>query len=132
MSPPDLLSVVQDLQAGSSFAIAGAAKNRLSDVFITTAAAMKQELYGNANALYNRLTTGRHMVISIAKFDGEEKEFHAGDMDDSERAEIHSILLAKSIDVSQLGENVAKRAFLQTQYTPYEFALTYFEQGAFL
>ncbi len=132
MTPGDLLGVVARLRNGPSFKIAGNANKKLSDAFVAMASVMKQSLYVASNPLYDRVTTPRHTVISIAKFAGPPAAFAAMQMPDAERAEIHSILCGRTIDLAQLARNEAGPCFLQTQYSDFDFALTYFELGTFL
>ena len=83
---------------------------------------VKRNLYVAANPLYDRVTTPRHSVISIAKYDGAPAAFDASVMQASDRAEIHSILHGRSLTLAQLTENELSNCFLQTQYAAYDCA----------
>ena len=132
MSSADFIGVVARLRNDPSFTIAGSVNKRLSDTFIALSSAVKQSLYIAANPLYDRVTTPRHTVISVAKFDGPLAAFAATQMPDPARAAIHSVLHGRTIDLAQLAKNEAKPSFLQTQYSNFDFALTYFELGTFV
>lgn len=132
MTPSDLLGVVDRLRNDPSFLVAGNPNKTLSEAFIAFSSVVKQSLYVAANPLYDRVTTSRHTVISIAKFEGPPAAFAATQMPDAERAEIHSILHGRTINLAQLAKNEAEPSFLQTQYSSFDFALTYFGLGTFL
>jgi hypothetical protein len=132
LSPNDLIGVVGHLRNDPAFTVAGVAKRTLSDSFIALSDVVKRNLYVAANPLYDRVTTPRHSVISIAKYDGAPAAFDAAVMQASDRAEIHSILHGRSLTLAQLTENELGNCFLQTQYAAYDFALTYFELGSLL
>jgi len=132
MSPSDLIGLVGRLRNNRSFVVAGAPNKTLSEAFIALSGVVKRSLYVAADPLYDRVTTPRHTVISIAKFEGAPAAFAAAQMPDADRAEIHSILHGRTINLAQLAQNEAGPSFLQTQYSSYDFALTYFELGTLL
>jgi hypothetical protein len=132
LSPIDLIGVVGRLRNDPAFTVAGVAKRTLSDTFIALSNVVKRNLYLGTNPLYDRVTTPRHSVISVARYDGAPAAFDPSVMQASDRAEIHSILHGRSITLAQLTENELSNSFLQTQYAAYDFALTYFELGSLL
>jgi hypothetical protein len=132
MSPSDLAGVVDGLRHDSRFVVEGATNKTLSDAFIALSNVVKRNLYVAVNPLYDRVTTPRHTVISIAKYDGALAAFSSAQMQQSDRAEIHSILFGHPMDLIQLAKNEEGHNFLLTQYAPYDFALTYFELGTLL
>ncbi len=137
ISPQDLLAVVRRFRTAASFTVANSTKS-LSDIFREYSDTLRKNLYVPPSSVLDQATTHRHMVISIAKYDGQLACFSnpwtpgGVRMSDAERAQILSVLLGQQLNIAGLAAREAKPDFLLQHYSEFDFALTDFGMGTLL
>jgi hypothetical protein len=105
----------------------------LSEVFSRFSETFKNNLYVPPPPRFDRPTTQRYIVLSFAKFRvSPVGSAPPGPMSDADRAEIHSMLLGRQIDIPELAINEQKQKYLQIDYSELDFMLTYFGIGTLI